>query len=158
MKDHSTLLSQRSPSAANAGWLGFGEGGGDSFTQEADGRRLLGHLGKPSRPGSPQTGLGGGKQTPAPINHSRRPLAAAPVQRKALAGQRSSCGRDVSTKAKCLVLKFQLGRTGGLFGSESSDLQPPGSVGFAHAGCRGGGADGRGGGEEGKGAEAEGER
>lgn len=40
--------------------------------------------------------------------------------------------------------------------SESSYLQPPGSVGFAHAG-RGSGADGRGGGEEGEGAEGEGE-
>lgn len=42
--------------------------------------------------------------------------------------------------------------------SEGSDLQPPGSVGFPHAGRRAGGADGGGGGDEGEGAEAEGER
>lgn len=42
--------------------------------------------------------------------------------------------------------------------SESSYLQPPGSVGFAHVGCWGGGTDGGGGGDEGEGAEGEGER
>lgn len=44
-----------------------------------------------------------------------------------------------------------------LLQSESSYLQPPGSVGFAHAGCWGRGADGSGGGDEGEGAEGEGE-
>lgn len=43
-----------------------------------------------------------------------------------------------------------------LFQSECSYLHPPGSVGFAHAGCWCWGADG-GGGDNGEGAEGEGE-
>lgn len=42
--------------------------------------------------------------------------------------------------------------------SESSYLHTPGSVGFAHTGCWGRGADGSGVGDEGEGAEGEGER
>lgn len=45
-----------------------------------------------------------------------------------------------------------------LLQSEGSYLHPPGSVGFAHAGALGWGADGAGGRDDGTGAEGKGER